>query len=105
MTDGYAVVHLRLTKGTAPGSFPEPPRSGDRLCSGGRHDVVVDAEHVGRIVRLLDACEALVAFRAVDRDGVSRFLRGEVVHQPPIALPGLHAVEQRSDRLLEPLLL
>ena len=28
MTDGYAVVHLRLTKGTAPGSFPEPPRSG-----------------------------------------------------------------------------
>ena len=64
-----------------------------RTCSGGRCDVVVEAEHVGGVVGLLDACQALVAFRAVDCGGVGRFFGGEVVHQPPVALPWLHAVE------------
>src|SRR5262249_38642881 len=72
---------------------------------GGRHHVVVEPEHVGRVVGLLDGRQALIALRAVNRCGVGRLIRREVVHVTPVALPGLHAVEQLGDRPLELLLL
>ena len=48
---------------------PAPPRS-TSVQSGSRKHVVVEPEHVGRVVGLLDGCQAIVALRAVNRRSV-----------------------------------
>jgi hypothetical protein len=48
--------------------------------SGGRYHIVVEPEHVRRVVGLLNGRQALVALRPVNRRGVGRLLRREVVH-------------------------
>ena len=68
-----------------------------QLRSGGRYHIVIEPERVGGVVGLLDGGQARVALRAVNRRGVGRLVRREVVDVPSLGLPGFHAVEQFGD--------